>query len=250
MNPIIGKIFTAYLLLPIITILMGLVVLIVAKKNKLLSDKKAIIYLLSSTLVLALPGLLGYLNVNFMPYGYIGLEVFYLFLGYFNSVLLKRMIVTLKDRSFGWTFLLLLLQTGIGLALFSVLFNLTNDFQYGVWAGTCLLSFLVIPLFEQAFQAYLVIPVEIYKMRIYEENRPTSLTLQTAPIDTNELLVFEIEIYKSPLDSKPIRLKAKAKKDMIFGDWYELIISDYNQKKFSAPIDTTIQNPLMVGYFM
>ncbi len=237
MIPITGKIFTSYLLLPVIAFLMGIVVLLVAKKNKLLSDKKAVFYLLLSSLLFGLPGLMGSLGVNYMPYGYGGLQVLYLFLGYLNSVLLTQMVEPLKDKSFGWTFLFLLFQTGVGIAVFSVLFNLTNDFRYGLWAGTCLLPLIIVPLFTETFRSYLAIPAEIYKMRIYDGSGQAAMPMRAAPIDTDELLVFEIEIYKSPTDVKPIHLKAKATRDMVFGDWYELIISDYNQKKFASPIE-------------
>ena len=234
MNPIVGKIFTGYLLFPIIAFLMGFVVILVAKKNKLLQDKKAIFYLLLSGVILSILGLLGYLGVNFMPYGYLVCQIFYLIMGFFNLRLLLRFVKGLSERAFGFTCLFLLVQIAIGWSLFSVWFNLTNDFQYGVWAGSCTLTLFVLPLFEGAFNVYLKIPVEIYKMRIYNAK---STEYAPAPIDTKEFLVFEIEIYKTPNDRKPIRLKAKSTEGLIFGDWFELIILDYNQKKSTTPID-------------
>ncbi|KGN90421.1 hypothetical protein HQ45_03065 [Porphyromonas crevioricanis] len=234
MNPTIIKIFSTYLLAPIIAFILGLVVLLVAQKNKLLGDKKAIFYILLSSVLIATPGLLGFLHVNFMPYGYLLLQGVYLPLGYVNSRLLLKYIKPLNGRPFGFSFLFISTQIIIGLALFSVLFNFSNDFHYGVWAGTCITTFAIIPLFSQAFSSYLNIPIEIYKMRVYTPNNMMHLS---APIDTEELLVYEIEIYKNPADRKPIRLKAKAKQDMIFGDWFELIVSDYNQKKFTDPIE-------------
>ncbi len=234
MNPIAGKIFTSYLLFPIIAFLMGFVVILVAKKNKLLQDKKAIFYLLLSGCILSVPGLLGYLEVGFMPYGYLICQVLYLIVGFINLRLLLHFVRGLNEKAFGFTYLLLIVQVVIGWALFSVWFNLTNDFQYGIWAGSCILSLLVLPLFKETFNVYLKIPVEIYKMRIYSAK---NIEYAPAPIDTEEFLVYEIEIYKTLSDRKPIRLKAKSTGDLIFGDWFELIISDYNQKKASNPID-------------
>ncbi|KGN69351.1 hypothetical protein HQ40_07095 [Porphyromonas gulae] len=234
MNPAVVKIFSTYLLAPIIAFVLGFVVLLVAQKNKLLGDKKAIFYILLSSVLLAIPGLLGFLRVNFMPYGYLLLQGVYLALGYVNSSLLLKYVKPLNGRPFGFAFLFIGVQIIIGLALFSILFNFTNDFHYGIWAGTCITTFAIVPLFSQAFNSYLSIPIEIYKMRIYT---PNNVIRVSAPIDTEELLVCEIEIYKNPTDRKPIRLKAKAKQDMIFGDWFELIISDYNQKKVADPIE-------------
>lgn len=234
MNPVFEKIVTSYLLFPIIAFLMGFFVMLVAKKNKLLQDKKAIFYVLLSGIVISIPGLLGYLRVNFMPYGYLSIQVLYLFLGYVNLRLLFRFVKSLSGKASGYVFLFLFVQILIGWALFSVWFNLTNDFQYGFWAGSSVFSLLVVPLFAEAFNAYLRIPVEIYKMRIYD---PRDIEYTPAPVDTEEFLVYEIEIYKTPADRKPIRLKAKSTSNMVFGDWFELIVTDYNQKRIKSPIE-------------
>lgn len=234
MNTFLQKLITSQLLIPIITILLGIIVIFIAKKNQLLSDKKAVFYVLLSSVLLSLPGLLGYLQVDFMPYTYIGLQVFYLIIGYFNYRLYDVYIRTLKRSPFWKKFLVLLIQMFLSGALFSLIFNLVNDFKYGIWASTCLVSLFVVPFFIQTFQAYLNIPIEIYKMKIYDGTNKTNTVI---PIDTGTLLVYEIEVYKTTTDEKPTRLKAKSTKEMILGDWFELILSDYNQRKFSTPIE-------------
>lgn len=231
MNTFLQKLITSQLLVPIITLLLGIIVIFIAKKNQLLSDKKAVFYVLLSSVIFSLFGILGYLQVDFMPYAYIGLQMLYLILGYFNDRLISKL---LKDSLFWKKSLVLVIQLLISGAIFSLLFNLVNDFKYGIWASTCLLSLFVAPLFEQTFQAYLKIPIEIYKMRMYE---PNTKGIPIVPIDTEDLLVYEIEIYRNANEDKPIRLKAKSTKGMIFGDWFELILSDYNQRKFSTPIE-------------
>ncbi|MFK8266990.1 TssN family type VI secretion system protein [Capnocytophaga cynodegmi] len=234
MNTFLQKLITSQLLIPIITVLLGIVVIFIAKKNQLLSDKKAVFYVLLSSVILSSLGLLGYLQVDFMPYAYIALQVFYLIMGYFNYRLYDVYIKALKGSPFWKKFLVLLIQILISGALFSLIFNLVNDFKYGIWASTCLVSLFIAPFFMQTFQSYLNIPIEIYKMKIYDgTNKGTPIV----PIDTGALLVYEIEVYKTTTDEKPTRLKAKSTKEMILGDWFELILSDYNQRKFSAPIE-------------
>lgn len=234
MNTFLQKLITSQLLIPIITLILGIIVVFVAKKNQLLSDKKAVFYVLLSSVVFSIFGALGYLQVDFMPYAYIGLQVLYLILGFFNYRLIPSYIKPLKDSPFWKKSLVLVIQLLISGAIFSLLFNLINDFKYGIWASSCLLSLFVVPLFEQTFQSYLKIPIEIYKMKIYE---PNNKGIPIVPIDTEELLVYEIEVYRNASEDKPIRLKAKSTKGMIFGDWFELILSDYNQRKFSTPIE-------------
>ena len=233
MNTFLQKLITSQLLIPLITLLLGIIVIFIAKKNQLLSDKKAVFYVLLSSVIFSVFGVLGYLQVDFMPYAYIGLQVLYLIFGYFNYQLIAFYIKPLKDSLFWKKSLVLFIQLLISGAIFSFIFNLVNDFKYGIWASSCLLSLFVAPLFEQTFQSYLRIPIEIYKMKVYE---PNNKGIPVVPIDTEELLVYEIEVYRNANDTKPIRLKAKSTKGMIFGDWFELILSDYNQRKFSTPI--------------
>ncbi|ATA90330.1 hypothetical protein CAPN001_15020 [Capnocytophaga stomatis] len=234
MNTFLQKLITSQLIIPIVTFLIAIVMMVVAKKQQLLSDKKAVLYILLTGVMFSSLGVLGYLQVDFMPYGYIGLQIFYLILGYFNYQLLFVYFKNLKRDFFGRVALILLIQIILSGSIFSFLFNLVNDFKYGVWASTCLLSLLVLPLFVHTVSTYLKIPVEIYKMKIYNPNQKGVLI---PPIGNEGLLVYEIEIYKNSHDSEPTRLKAKSTKDMIFGDWFELILSDYNGRKFSAPIE-------------
>lgn len=234
MNSFLQKLITSHLLIPIITFVISIIMVIIAKKQQLLSDKKAVFYVLITSLFLSLPGVLGYLQVDFMPYGYISLQFFYLIIGYFNYNLLFIYLKTLKKDDFWKVILVLLIQLIFAGALFSFLFNLTNDFKYGLWASTCLVCLLILPLFVQAVTAYLKIPVDIYKIKIYE---PNSQGIIIPPIGNEGLLVYEIEIYKNSDDKEPIHLKAKSTKDMIFGDWFELILSDYNTRKLSTVIE-------------
>ena len=230
----IQTLLTAQFILPIIAILMGVIAIFVAKKQQLLSDKKAVLYIVLSSLIFSLFGWLGFLQVDFMPIGYVLLQLLYLVIGYFNYIYLKEFCKSLNDSPFWKYFLVLLIQLFMSIALFSLFFNISNDFKYGLWASTCLLSIVVSPLFVQTFQSYLKIPIEIYKIRTYDGN---SLNNSSSSIENENLLVFEIEFYKNLTDEKPIRLKAKATKEMIFGDWFELIVSDYNARKTSSLIE-------------
>ena len=230
----IQTLLTAQFILPIIAILMGVIAIFVAKKQQLLSDKKAVLYIVLSSLIFSLFGWLGFLQVDFMPIGYVLLQLLYLVIGYFNYIYLKEFCKSLNDSPFWKFFLVLLIQLFMSIALFSLFFNISNDFKYGLWASTCLLSIVVSPLFVQTFQSYLKIPIEIYKIRTYDGN---SLNNSSSSIENENLLVFEIEFYKNLTDEKPIRLKAKATKEMIFGDWFELIVSDYNARKTSSLIE-------------
>lgn len=232
--PIIKGFISSQLFLPIVGLLMGGIMVLIAKKGKLLSDKRAVIYILLSCIVLGVFGVLGFLQVNFMPWGYIGLQCIYLFLGYLNFDLLKTYVKNLQGAAFWKIFIVLILQIFISAAIFSFIFNIGNNFTYGIWASTSLLTLLIIPLFKQTFVSYLRIPMEIYKIKTYEA---IEKEIPMVPIDNDTLLVYEIEIYKNPQDEKPIRLKAKSTQNMVFEDWFELILLDYNQQKTASPVE-------------
>lgn len=64
MNPVALHFVSSYLLMPLLTIIFGVVAYFIARKNKLLNNKRLIVYLLLSGIVLALPGLAGFMNYN------------------------------------------------------------------------------------------------------------------------------------------------------------------------------------------
>ena len=60
MENIFGRFLTSYLLFPIIAFLLGGVVFLIAKKNKLMGNRKLITYVLVTILILILPALTGF----------------------------------------------------------------------------------------------------------------------------------------------------------------------------------------------
>ena len=77
MNPVTQHLISSYLLMPLLTVIFGIAAYFIARKNKLLNNKKLIAYLLLCGIILALPGLSGFMDYNFMPYAYILLVILY-----------------------------------------------------------------------------------------------------------------------------------------------------------------------------
>lgn len=75
MNPVTQHLISSYLLMPLLTVIFGIAAYFIARKNKLLNNKKLIAYLLLCGIILALPGLSGFMDYNFMPYAYILLVI-------------------------------------------------------------------------------------------------------------------------------------------------------------------------------
>lgn len=228
------KFVLLYLLLPIIGFILAGVMLIIAKKNQLLSNKKLIFYFLAACLILALPALLGFIDYWFMPYVYIGLQILYLFLGWYNLKVLKMLIKDIDEKPYYIEFLFVFVVMFVGMALFSLIFNLCNELQYGIWASTCILPFIFPSIFRKAYQSYIDIPLEIYKIWSYEGQIDD--ISDTDYIDYDKITVVEMELFKQVSDMEPLNIKAKASEDMLFGTWFKIFIDDYNKKSTHSPI--------------
>lgn len=222
-----GKFILLYLLMPIISVILGGVMFFIAKKNKLLSNKKAIFYFLLSCLILAIPALLGFIDYWFMPYAYVCLLFLYLILGYVNLIILKKVFSELTEKPYYVEFLCVFVVMFVGIALFSLAFNLCNELQYGLWASTCLLPFIFPSLFRKTHKAYMDIPVEVYKIWSYDKEERG---LVEERYDSNKIIVVELELFKQVSDKEPLNIKAKASEDMPFSVWFKVFLEDYNKK--------------------
>lgn len=230
----IGKFILLYLLMPIVALILGAVMMIIAKKNKLLNNKKLIFYFLLSCLLLALPGLLGFIDYWFMPYVYIALLVLYMMLGYFNINILNQLVKGINEKPYYIEFMFIFVITFVSAALFSLIFNMCNELQYGLWACTCILPFIFPSLFFKAYRTYMDIPLEVYQVWSYEdENREMS----EAYFESDKIIVVELEIFRQINDSKPLNIKAKSSEITPFGVWFKTFIDDYNKKSPQTPIE-------------
>ena len=228
--------FTTYLIYPILGVLMIVIAAIVAKKNKLLKNKRLISYTLLSALLAALFALLGFLDYNFMPYGYIVLAIIWFVIGYYNDRLLpwafkKKQEQELKYRTrIIYTFF----QIILGMLLFALVFNLCNELKYGFWASTALLAFVLASLLHRTYDIFIHIPVLVYKVWDYGSCLGYS---HPEDLDYSKLKVALLEVFKNEGDAEPIRINVKAPEELQFGDWIKLFFEDYNKKTPQAPID-------------
>lgn len=224
------KLFITYLLMPILALIMVAIVWGVSKKNRLLGNKQFIFYVLFSAIILALPALLGFFDYWFMPYFYIGLQLLYLVLGALNI----RYMDSKKMSEYPYVFQFLLITTVmvLGMALFSVVFNLCNELGYGIMASTCLLTFLFFSLYRQMYRAYIAIPVEIYKVWYYSEINQA----EESKLDLNNLMVVDIHLFKDKDDTDILHITAKTSENMQFGEWFKIFLKDYNKKSSLSPI--------------
>lgn len=234
MELVLGKFVLMYLLLPVIGIILGGVMFFIAKKNELLSNKKLIFYFLLSCIIIALPALLGFIDYWFMPYGYIFLLVLYFFLGWYNLNILQQLIEDIRNKPYYVEFLIVFTITFVGGALFSLVFNLCNELQYGLFAWTSVLTFIFPSVFRQAYRTFMNIPIEVYKIWSYE-GQPEDASGEDH-IEENKIIVVRMELFCQQADKRPLKTKVKANEETTFGQWFKLFIIDYNKKSPANPI--------------
>lgn len=225
--------FIRYLLFPVIVVITTAIMTIINKKNKLLNNKKLIIIILLTSIILGIPGLLGFLDLQFMPWGYIICQLYYLTIGilfvwlagiYYETELLERK---------GFFFVCCLITCLLGIFLFKLGFDWLNNLKYGIWASSAVFVFLIPVVFWWAYIAFLNIPLEIYKVWQYPLY-PADISMEH--LDFNRLLVLEVNLYKHTDDAEPLKVKAKAPRNMNFGLWFQKFIDDYNLKFPDSPI--------------
>jgi len=225
--------FLRYLLFPLIFIVSAALLSIVNKKNQFLNNKKLIVIILLLSIVLALPGFLGFLSFDFMPWGYIICQIYYAATGsifvylvsthYSKELLERKLFISVS----------LIVSALLGFFLFQLAFNWLSEINFGLWAATSILTFALPLLFWWAYIALISIPTEIYKIWSYPS---TPIHIEMDHLDFDRLLVLELELYKSTNDPEPIKVKAKAPQNMIFGQWFYKFIEDYNLKFPKAPV--------------
>jgi len=236
MNTLILKLLTSYLLMPLLAVIFTFVAFLISKKNKLFSNKKSVFYVLLIGLLLSLPGFLGFLDYEFMPYYYIVLVVLYLFLGWANINWMRNMIPSLKygNKPYIIEFLVHFTIMFIGAAFFSMIFNFFNELQYGLWACTCVFAFVFPSLFYETYQKYMEIPLEVHKIWYFSSHEDLS---GFEYMDYNKLMVMELEFSKQVENNIPTKVKAKAPDNLTFGTWFQKFILDYNLKFPLNPVE-------------
>jgi len=229
----VKHLFLSYLILPLIVAVCVLVMLSVNKKKTFLKNKTLVAVILLIGLTLSIPGLLGSLGMDIMPWGYILSQLYILLIGMFCVYLMR--VYFPKELAVRKLFVsaALMISCLLGFYLFKTLFNLLSELNSGAWLATSTINVILPTLFWWSYVAILRIPPEIYKVWKYPE-QPKELVM--VDIDYHKLLVLELEIYKDMSDSRPVKVKVKAPENMVFGDWFFKFIGDYNLKFPKKPV--------------
>ncbi len=228
--------FARDLLLPLLALVLASVMLFINRQKDLLSARQLLVMLLLFVLPMALMGLFGLNDLWFMPFYYVLVQLIALVGGQYYLRHLDFALGEDLRREPGFVAFLTVIILLLGGGLFQLVFNAFSELDYGLWAMTCLLPFVLPLLFARAYEALLAIPNEIRKVWYYPRN---ATEVQLENVDYYRLMILAVELRKQPGAEEPaIQVKARTTQDLPFGVWFQKFIDDYNYKFPQSPIQT------------
>ncbi len=238
------SIFFRYILMPLVVGLLVLIMSLISKNKTAIKLKHIIIYVLLASLVLCLPGFLGFSGNLFSPYWYLFAQLFYLGLGILHVNLLhhyfRKHIKTL-GMSMLFESILTIACLSLGGYLFTWIFSwISTGLGNPYMAASSMLIFFVPLLFYYCYIQFISIPFDIYKTWRYNpEQKPHNFQ----GVDFDRLMVLNVELSKNSEDQQRFMVKAKTLPTGItFGDWFFRVVDDYNHKNPSSTIKLTDEN--------
>lgn len=240
----IKGIFLRYLLMPLITGIMFMVLGAIRKSRPAIKVKHIIVYTLLAAILLALPGFLGFSGSLFNPYWYLVAMFYFLGLGILHVNLMHRYFRKHFDimwKSILFESLLSITCMLLGGYLFVMAFNWLSKGLGNPYMAASSMSTFVIPLaFYYCYIQFISIPYDIYKTWRYD---PDQKPYEFKGVDFDRLMVLNVELSKNAEDVQRFNIKAKTlPTGLTFGDWFFRVVDDYNFKNMTSPIQLTDEN--------
>ena len=194
------------------------------KKNKIAN----LLYILVAGLCIGLMGLTQYFGLTGKPfYFFIVLQVLMLVLGIFHNPAMQKFLHWPSATSFMGEFLLTLNAAAIGGVFLLLAFTLIGMKNFGILMLSSMVWFLVPFLFVKAVEGYAMIPEMVFKTWVYPLDKPIA-----DPTDSELALpmVVSFEFQKKVNDTDYTLFRAKAPRDIKFGNLFYFFINDYNSR--------------------
>jgi Type VI secretion system, TssN len=203
--------------------------------------KACVIYLLVASVLFALVGFVGIGSLFFYPLrAYIGLQLIFILLGALHIYYLPKIMDWATDEK---AFLMVLLFTvaiaAFGFMFFVVIFKWMNNDGYHYIAGSAAL-FFIFPLFvHETFLKAVAISPKIFTEWYYPVNQEV---LEPDDDKLKNMLVISFEFQKKLNDKHFTNFRAKAPRDMEFGQLFYYFINDYSERHPNSKIEIADKN--------
>ncbi len=229
--------FLKYLLAPILVIVSVTVMNALAKGRSVLKMKRLIVFILVSAIIVALPSLLGILKYEFVWGGLIIAIALYLLLGLcFNLLSKSKFFEKIGFNGNQWIILFSYLVIAILAGwIFYLVFTWLSKLNYGIWAMTSVLWFLLPPLYKFSKEKFISVPETFYKSW-YVKKDPTDQEYWNT-IDTFRLMQVTLKVKRRSDSSQYSTFSVKIPEDVSLGRWYNRFIEDQNIRFPSTPVE-------------
>ncbi len=209
--------------------------------------KSTVIYLLLVALLFGLLGVIGIESFfHFPTMSFIILQAIFLIIGIMHLSYMTEYLGWAKhEKSFGIKILFTIIVALFGYMFFVVVFKWMNKDGYHYILGGAAL-FFIIPLFvEHTFFKAVEMPPKIFTQWFY----PINIEIQDPDDDKlKNMLVISFEFQKKINEPHFTNFRAKAPRDMEFGQLFYYFINDYNDRHPNEKIEIADKNMESYGW--
>lgn len=222
--------FVKYLLVPLFVVVILFIMNGMKNLKRKLSMKKAIVFILIASLIIALPALLGLLKNEFVWGGliltiacYIGLGLF--FWKFSASDIFKAIGI---GESTGGIILLLLVATALGSWVYYLAFDWLSGLPYAFWCALNVIWFIIPYIAMLSRKLFLLIPPPIYAP--WELEYGTFDRNYWDNIDSFGFKSVKVKINRKIGDRFYASLVVRLPDGISLGNWFNWFIEDQNRR--------------------
>jgi Type VI secretion system, TssN len=209
--------------------------------------KATIIYLLITAVCFGILGFVGEETFFYYPTrSFVGLQLLFVLLGILHLYFMpKYLLWSINEKAFGLKVLYSIIVAVFGYMFFIVVFKWMNKDGYHYMAGSAAL-FFIIPLFVyQTFLKAVAMSPKIYTQWFY----PINVEMQEPEEEKlKNMLVISFEFQKKITEQHFTNFRAKAPRDMEFGELFYYFINDYNDRHPNSKIEVADQSMQPYGW--
>jgi Type VI secretion system, TssN len=209
--------------------------------------KATIIYLLITAVCFGILGFVGEETFFYYPTrSFVGLQLLFVLLGILHLYFMpKYLLWSINEKAFGLKVLYSIIVAVFGYMFFIVVFKWMNKDGYHYMAGSAAL-FFIIPIFVyQTFLKAVAMSPKIYTQWFY----PINVEMQEPEEEKlKNMLVISFEFQKKITEQHFTNFRAKAPRDMEFGELFYYFINDYNDRHPNSKIEVADQSMESYGW--
>ncbi len=243
---VLTGVFVRYILIPLLVVIFVVILNSLTKMTSKLNMKRVIIFILLTSIILALPSLLGLLKYEFVWGGLIFTVFLYLLLGiliqvFFRTKLFKSMGF---DGKKGYIFFMVFIILILSMWIYFLVFERLSGLPYAFVAMLNVFWFVVPLFYAVSRELFLSIPPPFYTSWKVGNNIDYEYWEK---LDTFKLIQVTVKIKRKPTSENYSSFSVKLPEEVSLGEWFDKLIEDQNIRTPKDAIEI-IHNELPVDW--